>query len=259
MSTYSDRRRLDGRHVVVTGAYGGIGQVLCHRARALGATITAIGRRGSSSDPLWSELDANFIALDVGSARNVIADAVSEIGPLHGLVNLAAVESTADFPDYDDEEFARVLDVNTRGPLHLMQTLRPQMQPEASIVNIITMDALTVLKTTAKSSALYAASKAALATLTRQLAAELGPDGIRVNGVAPGLIDTPMTSTMPDDRRRWIVERTALGRIGQPADIADVTTFLLSDASRFITGQVLPVDGGMAAAMYGPPELAVPS
>lgn len=259
MSTYSDRLRLDGRHLVITGAYGGIGQALCRRARARGATLTAIGRRDKSGDPLWSELDADFIALDVGSPRDVIAKAVAGIGHLDGLVNIAAVESTANFPGYTDEEFARVLKINTRGPLHLMQTLRPRMQQGTSIVNVITMDALVVLKTMAKSSALYAASKAALLTLTRQLAAELGPDGIRVNGIAPGLIDTPMTSAMSDDRRRWIIERTALGRIGQPEDIADATLFLLSNASRFITGQVLPVDAGLGAAMYGPPELAAQS
>lgn len=255
MTNYSDRRRLDGRHMVITGAYGGIGQALCRRVRAEGATITAIDRRGAG-DRIWSELDADFISLDVGSGREEIVAALADVGPLHGLVNVAAVESNANFPDFDDEEFARVLDINTRGPLHLMQALRPRMQPGTSVVNIITMDALVVLRTTPKSSALYAASKAALAMLTQELASELGPDGIRVNGVAPGLTDTPMSATMPDDRRRWIVERTALGRIGQPEDIADTSAFLLSDAARFVTGQIIAVDGGMAAALYGPPELA---
>jgi len=256
MASYSDRRHLDGRNIVITGANGGIGRALCRRVRAEGATITAIDRAGDPQDPIWAELEAVFIALDVGQSRDAIADAVAEIESVEGLVNVAAVEANTNFPDFEDEEFARVLNINTRGPLHLMQTLRPRMGEGASIVNIITMDALLVLRTTAKSSALYAASKAALAMLTKELASELGPDGIRVNGVAPGLTDTPMSSIMPDERRQWIVGRTALGRIGQPEDIANASAYLLSDAARFITGQIVPVDGGMGAAIFGPPELA---
>ena len=91
--------------------------------------------------------------------------------------------------------------------------------------------------------------------LTRELASELGPDEIRVNGVAPGLIDTPPMQAMPEERRQWIVDRTALKRIGEPEDVGDPIAFLLSDAARFVSGEVLPVDGGMAAALYGPPEL----
>ena len=255
MSSYSDRRRLDDRHVLVTGARGGIGQALCRRLRADGARLTVVNRGGSAEDELWRELEAEFVLLDVGAPRAAIEAAVAAVGPLDGLCNVAAVESTASFPDYTDEEVHRVLDINFRGPLHLTQVLRDRMRPGTSIVNVITMDALLVLRTTPKSSALYAASKAALAMLTRELASELGPEQIRVNGVAPGLVDTPPMKLMPEERRRWIVERTALKRIGEPEEIADVISFLLSDAARFVSGEVLPVDGGMAAALYGPPEL----
>jgi len=257
MTNYSDRRRLNGRHVIVTGAYGGIGRALCKNVRSLGARVTAIDVVSDADDPLWGELEADFISLDVGASAEDVTAAVADVGPVHGLANVAAVESIANFPDFDDEEFARVMNINARGPLYLMQALRPEMEDQASVVNIITMDALVVLKTIEKSSALYAASKAALAMLTRELAAELGPAGIRVNGVAPGLTDTPMTAIMPEERRRWIVDNTALGRIGQPEDIAATTAFLLSPAARFITGQIVPVDGGLGTAIYGPPELAV--
>ncbi|MFN8215306.1 MAG: SDR family NAD(P)-dependent oxidoreductase [Solirubrobacterales bacterium] len=255
MSSYSERRRLENRHLVVTGARGGIGQALCRRLHADGARLTVVNRAGSGDDELWRELDAEFVLLDVASPRAAIAAAMEPVGPVDGLVNVAAVESVANFPDYEDEEIHRVLDVNFRGPLHLTQVLRDRLAPGSSIVNVITMDALLVLRTTPKSSALYAASKAALATLTRELASELGPDGIRVNGVAPGLIDTPPMRQMPAERREWIVERTALKRIGEPAEVADVISFLLSEAARFVSGEVLPVDGGMAAALYGPAEL----
>jgi 3alpha(or 20beta)-hydroxysteroid dehydrogenase len=257
MTNYSERRRLDGRHVIITGAYGGIGRALCQSVRSLGARITAIDVVSEADDPLWQELEADFISLDLGAGAEDIAAALADVGPVHGLANVAAVESIANFPDYDDEEFARVLNINTRGPLYMMQALRPHMADEMSVVNIITMDALIVLKTIEKSSALYAGSKAALAMMTRELAAELGPAGIRVNGVAPGLTHTPISAIMPDDRRRWIVGNTAVGRIGQPEDIAATTAFLLSPAARFITGQIIAVDGGLGTAIYGPPELAV--
>ena len=252
MATYSDRLRLDSRHVLVTGARGGIGQALCRQLRERGAALTVVNRGDDSGNPLWDVLEATQLTLDVGSPRQRIETTLADVGPIDGLVNVAAVESVANFPDYDDDEIARVLGVNLRGPLHLMQALRDRLRPGSSIVNVITMDALLVLRTTPKSSALYAASKAALAMLTKELASELGPDGIRVNGVAPGLIDTPPMRQMPSERREWIVERTALKRIGQPEEIGSAIAFLLSDAARFVSGEILPVDGGMAAALYGP-------
>jgi NAD(P)-dependent dehydrogenase (short-subunit alcohol dehydrogenase family) len=252
MATYSDRLGLGDRSVLVTGARGGIGQALCRELRGRKATLTVVNRVDDSANPLWRELGAQQMRLDVGAPREEVEAALAAVGPLDGLVNVAAVESVANFPDYDDAEIARVLDINLRGPLHLMQALRDRLQRGSSVVNVITMDALLVLRTTPKSSALYAASKAALAMLTKELASELGPAGIRVNGVAPGLIATPPMRRMPADRRDWIVERTALKRIGQPEEIGGPIAFLLSDAARLVNGEILPVDGGMAATLYGP-------
>lgn len=256
MENYSELRRLDGRHVVITGAAGGIGQEVCRRVHAAGATLTAIDLRGED-DPLWQELGAEFVELDVSAPRAEIEAGVAAIGQIDGLANVAGVDANANFGDYDDDEFARVVHVNARGPLYLTQALHGRMREGASVVNTITMDAMIVLKTTANASVLYGASKAALAQQTRELASQLGPDGIRVNGVAPGLTLTPVTEQMPDDRRQWIVERTALGRIGQPEDIANAIAFLLSDAARFVSGQIVPVDGGLGTAVYGPAELEV--
>lgn len=255
MSDYSDRRRLDGRHVVITGASGGIGQVVCRRVHLKGAKITAIDLRGDAGDPLWQELGADFIRLDVSAPRPEIEAGLAGLGPVDGLANVAGVDAMVNFPDYDDEEFARVMHINARGPLHIVQALSSRLRPGGSIVNTITMDALVVLRTTANASVLYGASKAALAQLTRELASQLGPSGVRVNGVAPGLTLTPVTEQMPDDRRDWLLDRTAIGRIGQPADIANAIAYLLSDAASFVTGQILPVDGGLAATLDAPREL----
>jgi NAD(P)-dependent dehydrogenase (short-subunit alcohol dehydrogenase family) len=255
MSNYSDRRRLDGRHVVITGASGGIGQVVCRKLHALGAQITAIDLRGEADDPLWRELEAEFIRLDVSAPRGEIEAGLAELGPVHGLANVAGVDAIANFPAYDDEEFARVMHINARGPLHMAQALSSRLQPGGAIVNTITMDALIVLRTSPNASVLYGASKAALAQLTRELASQLGGAAVRVNGVAPGLTLTPVTEQMPDDRRDWILERTAIGRMGRPDDIANAIAYLLSDAASFVTGQILPVDGGLAATLDAPREL----
>lgn len=259
MDNYSDRRRLDGRHVVITGASGGIGQVVCQRVREEGATITAIDLRGDSSEPLWQELEADFLPLDVSSSKEEIEAALADLGPVHGLANVAGVDQAVNFGEFDEAEWARVMHINARGPLFIAQALHSRMQPGASIVNTITMDAMIVLKTTRNASVLYGATKAAMAMLTREMASQLGDDQIRVNGVAPGLTLTPVTVQMPDDRRDWIVERTAIGRIGQPIDIANAITFLLSDAASFVTGQILPVEGGLAATLDAPRELAATS
>jgi NAD(P)-dependent dehydrogenase (short-subunit alcohol dehydrogenase family) len=255
MTTYSDRRRLEGRHVVVTGAAGGIGQVVCRRVHEEGAKVTGIDLRGDANEPLWQELEADFLTLDVSAPRPEIEAALEGLGPVHGLANVAGVDAIANFPDYDDDEFARVMHINARGPLHMVQALRSRMPAGASIVNTVTMDALIVLRTTANASVLYGATKAAMAQMTRELASQLGGAGIRVNGVAPGLTLTPVTAQMPDDRRQWIINRTAIGRIGRPEDIANAIAFLLSDASGFVTGQILPVDGGLAATLDAPKEL----
>lgn len=255
MTNYSDRRRLDGRHVIITGASGGIGQVVCRKLHALGARITAIDLNGEVGDPLWRDLDAEFIKLDVSAPRAEIEEGLAEVGPIHGLANVAGVDASVNFPDYDDEEFARVMHINARGPLHMAQALASRIQPGGAIVNTITMDALIVLRTSQNASVLYGATKAALAQMTLELASQLGGAGIRVNGVAPGLTLTPVTEQMPDDRRDWILERTAIERMGQPIDIANVIAYLLSDAASFVTGQIVPVDGGLSASMMAPREL----
>ena len=255
MENYSELRRLDGRHIVVTGAAGGIGKEVCRKLHAAGATLTALDLRGED-DPLWGELGAEFIQLDVSGSREEIEAGVAGIGEIDGLANVAGVDANTNFGEYTDEEFARVVHINARGPLFLTQALHGRMREGSAVVNTITMDALIVLKTTENASVLYGTSKAALAQQTRELASQLGPK-VRVNGVAPGLTLTPVTEQMPDDRRQWIVERTALGRIGQPEDIANAIAFLLSDAARFVSGQIVPVDGGLGTAVYGPAVLAV--
>jgi 3-oxoacyl-[acyl-carrier protein] reductase len=140
-----------------------------------------------------------------------------------------------------------VVGVNARAPFFLLQGLADLMPPGSAVVGIASIEAVTVLAMSGATSPVYASTKAALRSLTETLAVDLGPRGIRVNAVAPGLIRTPLTSrAQADERDAWIRSHTPLGRWGEPADIADVVGFLAAPASRFMTGTTLVVDGGIS-------------
>jgi len=158
------------------------------------------------------------------------------------LVNNAGIAGQSLFQDTTDEMWDRYLAVNLLGARNTVRSVLPHMLHEKAgcIVNISSMWGLRG----ASCEVAYSCTKAALIALTRSLALELAPSNIRVNCVAPGVIDTDMVKVLGDETRQYLVEQTPLGRLGSPADIAHAVAFFASDKASFLTGQVLTADGG---------------
>jgi NAD(P)-dependent dehydrogenase (short-subunit alcohol dehydrogenase family) len=218
---------------IITGAAGGIGGALVRGFRDAGYETIGVDRAGGEG----------IVPLDVTDTDAVIAFAAG-FDELAVLVNAAGILRLRE--EYDPAVFASVVDINLTGAMRLSVACRPALaRAKGAIVNIASMHALFG----APLSPAYAASKAGIAQLTKSLAVAWAADGIRVNAIAPGWIETPMTVPARSDekRNRAVLDRTPMGRWGKPEDIVGPALFLASDAARFVTGVVLPVDGGYAA------------
>lgn len=243
-----DPRSLDGRVAVVTGAAGGLGAAIAQRLTDMGATLVMVDLDAPDRTTLPA---AEAIACDITdpTAINAMAARVGhQFGRCDVLVNNAGIK-TAPVPleDLPLDDWDRIFNVNVRGALLCTQALVPYMlkKSNGSIVNIASIGAQWPTRVGA-----YAASKAALCGLTRQMANEWGPRGVRANSISPGMVRTPMSDNHYHDTDR-VAARLAmlpLRRFGEPGDIADVVAFLASDAARFVTGQDLVADGGLLVA-----------
>jgi NAD(P)-dependent dehydrogenase (short-subunit alcohol dehydrogenase family) len=228
----TDPRAL-GCTAVITGAAGGIGSALLVAFRQAGYTTIGIDRAPAEG----------VVSLDVTDTAAVTAFAAS-LDTLAVLVNAAGVLRLRE--EYDPSEFARVVEINLTGTMRMSVACRAALaNAKGSIVNIASMHAIFG----APLSPGYAASKAGIVQLTKSLAVAWAHEGVRVNAIAPGWIETPMTVPARSDaaRNRAILDRTPLGRWGTPDDIVGPALFLASDGARFITGAVLVVDGGYSA------------
>ena len=232
---------LQGKTVIVTGATSGIGAGVAAGLAQLGAEVWASGL-GS----LQSELPGSVrvCSLDVTDDAAVV-DFVNSVPSIDILVNCAGIISRGD--EHRPEIFERVLNVNLLGTMRLCSAARPKLKSRAGcIVNTASM--LSFFGGGLVPG--YAASKGGVAQLTKSLAIAYAGDGIRVNAVAPGWIATPLTQALQDDasRSKPILDRTPLGRWGTPADVAQAVIFLCSPAAAFVTGVILPIDGGYLVA-----------
>ena len=252
---------LDGRRILITGAARGIGlavagQCLAEGARVLFTDVDAEAL-AKAADELSAHGDRQRPApLDV-SDRSSIEAALSRIedwAGLDGVVNNAAMLDISHAADVPEDRWSRVLDVNLTGALRVIQAALPLLRQSMSpaIVNTLSTQAFFGVP----QSAAYATAKGGLMMLTRSMAVDFGSEGIRVNAVAPGFIDTRMALMQDgrhehalDDFRTHYVEagRIPLRRPGKPADCAGAFVFLLSDLSLYITGQAICVDGGLSA------------
>jgi NAD(P)-dependent dehydrogenase (short-subunit alcohol dehydrogenase family) len=252
--------RLYGRVALVTGAGSGIGRAIAQRLAADGATVVAIGRSRATLDETAAQIGerARPIACDVASSEQVaraIEETVGAFGRLDVLVNNAATNRPQPPPpetvaDLADDWWAATLDVTLTGAFHCCKHALPYLvaSGHGAIVNVASTSG--VAGNTNQSA--YVAAKHGLVGLTRALALDYAARGVRANAVCPGFVETARSRTFSAAVRGegWRERKLAeipLGRLGTPADVANLVAFLASDEAAFISGAVVPVDGGTAA------------
>ena len=230
--------------VLVSGGTRGIGRAIVTAFAESGCRVFFLYNK---SDALARELEASLgavgIKCDVSDAEQV-KKAVEIAGDVDVLVNNAGISSIGLFTDLSDSEWRRVIDINLSSAFYLSRAVAPSMINKkcGRIINIGSMWG----KTGASCEVAYSATKAGLRGFTMSLAKELGPSGITVNCIEPGVIDTEMNASLGEDAIDALVDETPLCRIGDPADVANAALFLASNGASFITGQTIGVDGGYA-------------
>ncbi len=243
---------LTGKVVLVTGASRGIGAAVAKRFGACGAKVAVAYRSGAeAADAVVKDItaggsDAMSVAGDIAKpddARAMVAKVVERFGGIDVLVNCAGVAEYRPFEKTDLELFRSTFDTNVLGTIAMIQAALPHLpSPGGRIINFSSALATRPIP----SVSIYAASKGAVSSLSHALAKEFGPRGITVNIVAPGVIETEMTSKILKERGDGIKAMTPLGRIGQPDDVAGIAVFLASPDAGWLTGRTFIADGGVS-------------
>lgn len=243
--------QLENQIAVITGAGRGIGRAIALKFAAEGADVVCVSRTVENSEKVANEIRALgrkawAYAVDVADSTAVAAAAekiLSETGRVDILVNNAGVTRDGLLMRMSDADWDTVLNTNLKGAFAFTKALSRSFikQRSGRIINVASIIGL--IGNAGQCN--YAASKAALIGFTKSVARELGSRGITVNALAPGFIETDMTAALNDETRKRLLERIPLNCLGQPEDIANAALFLASPAARYVTGQVLTVDGGM--------------
>ena len=240
---------LTGKTAFITGSTRGIGHAVAVALYQAGARVAIVGRDAEKATAVAAALGDRAVGVgcDVSDAKQIeaaIAAAEKALGPVDILVNNAGITRDNLLLRMTEAEWDEVIAANLKGAFHTTKAVLKGMMKRRGgrIINVTSIVGITGNKGQAN----YAASKAGLIGFTKSVAKEYGSRGILVNAIAPGFIDTDMTSGLPEESRQAMLAGITLGRLGRPEDIAGAVLFLASDLAGYITGQVLVVDGGFA-------------
>lgn len=247
--------RLDGRNALIVGGSGDIGRALAHTVAALGACVGLAARNRDRCETIAAELrsdhgaEAAAFAADATSKEGIEAlfgEFRATLGPLDLLIFNAGAYAAGEVWQIPADCWRRVFALNVDGPFFAVQEGFEDLRDRGG--NVVLVSSVGGLRSFSRSESKivpYTTSKAALIHLTRDLAAQLGDFGIRVNSLAPGQIDAGLTATLSDEQRAAMLTRIPLGRLGDPGDLAGAIAYLCTDISAYVTGQTLVVDGGL--------------
>lgn len=259
------RINLDGKTVAVIGAGSGIGQGVAIGCAAHGGKVVCLDLDKDAAETTATKIKdigghaegAEVNISDSAAVAQALDSIISRHGILDGVVCTPAVNVRKVLLDYTSEDFDKVINLNLKGTFHVLQKAGAIMkeQGSGSIVVFSSIRSLVV----EPGQGVYAATKSGLLQMSRALAAELGPSGVRVNAIGPGVVETPLTAPIKNDADWYqaYASRSALGRWGQPSEMVGPVVLLLSDAGSFMTGSIIYVDGGWTAidGRFTPPGM----
>ena len=246
-------RRLEGKNMIVTGGASGIGLATVERCLKEGANLVIADLAGSDGAAKARALDGQggrclYMPCDVTSTEQVerlIAETAGQLGSVDAVFNNAGIGGRSPAEDYPDADYLRIIDIDLNGVFRVARASLRQMykQGSGSLINCAS-----ILGTLGQAgTAAYSAAKGGVVNLTRTLALEAAPRGVRVNSVGPGYIDTPLLQNLPSETREALIKLHPIGRLGRDEEVANAVLFLASGEASFVTGAYLLVDGGYAA------------